>query len=177
MPDAQCPHSSSFIIHHSPAASFTLAELVIVVLIVSILAAVGIPAIGEASADLKLRSAAQRLMADLNYARNLSITDGTSHGIWFSGSGYRVIKFIDTSDIGSAENTVIAHPLTRQPWVVSFGADRTTIAADFSDASVVYYDSSGSPNATGTAVLRHGGLAVTVSVEAGTGRVTAQTGG
>jgi len=159
-------------------ASFTLVELIIVVLIVSILAAVGIPAISEASADLRLRSAAQRLMADLNYARNLAITDGTSYGISFSGNSYRVIKFVDTSVLTSEANTVVTHPLSRQPWVISFAGDRTTMAADFSGAtSVVYYDSTGSPNAAGTVVLRHGGLAVTVSVEAGTGRVTVQTGG
>ncbi|HUW32004.1 MAG TPA: GspH/FimT family pseudopilin [Planctomycetota bacterium] len=158
-------------------ASFTLVELIIVVLIVSILAAVGIPAISEASADLRLRSAAQRLMADLNYARNLAITDGTSYGISFSGNSYRVIKFVDTSVLTSEANTVIAHPLSRQPWVVSFSGERTTCAADFSGGSIVYYDSTGSPNAAGTVVLRHGGLAVTVSVEAGTGRVTVQTGG
>jgi len=158
-------------------SSFTLVELVIVVLIVSILAAVGIPAIGEASADLKLRSTAQRLMADLNYARNLAITDGASYGISFSSDGYRVIKFVDTAILTSAANAVITHPLTRQPWVVSFAGDRTTVAAGFSGVSMMYYDSTGSPNAAGIAVLRHGGRAVTISVEAGTGRVTVQTGG
>ena len=157
--------------------AFTLVELLIVVLILSIVAASAVPALSEAFVDLKLRSAARRLMANLNYARNLAITEGAPCGLAFTGQGYSVVKFTDTAALHSASNPVITHPMTRQPWTVSLASDRTTVQATFAGDTVFYYDATGAPSAAGQIVLRQGGLVVSILLEASTGRVTVQAGG
>ena len=155
--------------------AFTLVELMIVVLIVAILAATAIPAISEAAVDLKLRSAARELMADLNYVRNLAITDGSAYALIFTGSGYSAVKAVDISDLGS--NPVITHPIKHNNWVVSLQEQRITVKAAFAGKAGVCFDATGAPNAAGSVVLRCGTAAVTVSVEAATGRVTVTSGG
>ena len=157
--------------------AFTLVEIVIVVLILSIVATAAVPALSEAFVDLKLRSVARTLMADLNYARNLAITEGVSYGLTFTGQGYSVIRFTDTADLDSASNEVIQHPMTRRAWTVNLASDRIGFQANFAGDTVFYYDATGSPTSAGRIVITQGGLSVSVVVDASTGRITVQAGG
>jgi len=156
--------------HRQEARAFTLAELTIVVLIVAILAAVGLPAISESYSDISLRSSAQRLMSELSYARNLAITDGAKYGLSFSTTGYKVVKV--TSANLDDEFAAITSPVTHSPWNVSFAAERITLAASFAGHAIIWFDSTGAPNTSGSVVLTRTGRSLTVSVEALTGRTT-----
>jgi len=156
--------------------AFTLVEVVIVVLIVAIIAAVGMPAVGDSFDQMKLRAAAKTLMADLNYVRNLAIADGREHGLVFSSTGYTA--FLKTPPAGEekARVDVIEHPISHRPWKVSLSERSIALSADFDGGGSVTFDSSGTPGAAGSVVLRTGGGSIVVNVEAGTGRVSAQQG-
>jgi len=149
--------------------SFTLAELVIVILIAGILGAVGLPIIGGAFADMGLRSAAQRLVADLNYMRNMAITEGSDCGFEFTGATYKAFKL----GAGGVHEQLI-HPIKHTPWAVDTSDDKIKLAPDFSGTAEMYFDASGSPHPAGTIVLAANGLTITITVQAGTGRVSAQ---
>jgi type II secretion system protein H len=168
-------HFTRFFLADEGAArqhAFTLVEIIIVVLLMGILATVSMPAIGAAAADMKLRAAARKLTADLNYIRNLAVTEGAEYGIVCSDTGYKAIKPVDGGmDDPSLE--AIIHPLTRKAWVVDLAVDQITLAADFSDESKVTFDSTGAPSSAGTVVITLGKTAVTLEVEASTGRVSA----
>ena len=146
--------------------AFTLVEIIIVVLLVGILAAASMPAIGAAATDMKLRAAARKLTAGLNYIRNQAITEGAEYGIACSATGYKAFK-------PAAGLEAITHPLTHQPWVVDLSDDQITLAADFSDESKVTFDSTGAPDSAGQIVMTLGKISTTLTVEASTGRVSA----
>jgi prepilin-type N-terminal cleavage/methylation domain-containing protein len=150
----------------SQRGAFTLVEIIIVVLLVGILAAAGMPAIGAAATDMKLRAAARKLTAGLNYIRNQAITEGAEYGIVCSAAGYKAFKPGDGLE-------AITHPLTHQAWVVDLSDDHIALAADFSDESKVTFDSTGAPSSAGQIVMTLGKISTTLTVEASTGRVSA----
>jgi|GEM_PF-4823832 len=149
--------------------SFTLPELLIVILITGILAAAGLPVITGAFADMSLRSAAQTMVADLNYIRNLAITEGAEYGFEFTATSYSAFK--RTED--GLDREPVLHPLTHKTWAVDPSAAKIKLSADFSGAGELYYDATGAPNPPGKVVMAMDDLAITITVEASTGRVSA----
>ncbi|MEX2216900.1 MAG: prepilin-type N-terminal cleavage/methylation domain-containing protein [Phycisphaeraceae bacterium] len=96
---------------------FTFVEIMIVVLILAISAALAVPRIGDA-APTKLISAARLVVADLTFAQVESI----SHS-----DNLRVVVFDTTLNqyhiAGASDTTVpITHPTTRQAYTVKFGS-------------------------------------------------------
>jgi len=150
--------------------AFTLAELIIVVLIVAILAAAGVPALSGSFSDISLRSAAKRLMSELDYARGLAITDGSKYGLSFSATGYKVVKVV-SQDLDE-DFAPITNPITHAAWNVDLSRERITLAASFAGRSIICFDSTGSPNAQGHVVLTLADRSLKVSVAAASGRVT-----
>src|SRR5260221_11201513 len=63
--------------------AFTLVEILVVVVILGITAAIVVPQIGTQS-DLKAAAAAREIMADLIYAQNRSIATQTKHYVVFN---------------------------------------------------------------------------------------------
>src|SRR5690242_16864757 len=76
------------------AAGFTLVEILVVVVILGIAAAVIVPNMGTRS-DLKAAAAARMIMADLIYAQNRAISTQTKHYVTFDTSAspqtYRIV--------------------------------------------------------------------------------------
>jgi len=165
------PHrlACAFLQRGGMRSSFTLPELLIVVLIAGILATVGLPAITGAFADMNLRAAAQRLTADLNYIRNLAITEGGEYGFEFTAAAYRAFRLTEDG----LDREAVFHPLTHRKWAVDLSADKIKLAPDFAGGAELYYDATGAPNPPGAVILATDGLAITLTVEAFTGRVTA----
>ncbi|MBN2269206.1 MAG: prepilin-type N-terminal cleavage/methylation domain-containing protein, partial [Sedimentisphaerales bacterium] len=74
-----------------PGRGFTIIEILIVVVILAIAAMTAIPMISSAG-SVQVRSAANMIAADLEYAKSLAITKGQNFTVAFDASGdsYRI---------------------------------------------------------------------------------------
>ncbi len=164
------------------AAAFTLIEIMVTVVILGIVALIAVPMMSGA-ADMQVRGAANRLAADLEYAKNMAITHQSPFTVAFdtSASSYEVY------DVDSA---LITHPVTRGDFVVSFPDQRglgqvriNAAGTSFDGQDEVTFDYLGTPysgtNTTselnsGVITLQDttGSFALYVKVEPMTGYVT-----
>ena len=161
---------------------FTLIEMLVVVVILGIAAAISIPMMGSAG-SVQIRSAANEIAADIEYAKSMAISHGQCYSIVFDSSteSYEILRESGGSLVS------IDHPVKRGfDYVIEFGAgsglDNVEItSADFDTSSTVTFDYLGSPySGTGTTsplnsgsiVLSGGSETITVNVEAVTGYVS-----
>jgi prepilin-type N-terminal cleavage/methylation domain-containing protein len=160
----------------SPAvyAAFTFIEILIVVVILAIAAMMAVPMIGSAE-TMQIRSAANIIAADLEYAKSMAISRQKKYSVVFDTvhESYRI-----EDDVG----TIINHPVKKGfPYIVNFSSDsrlsRVDISqADFDGTNVIKFDYLGSPyNGHGnplnaaSIVLHAGGSISTITVEPVTG--------
>ena len=130
-------------------AGFTLIEILVVIVILGIAAAIVVPAIGSRS-DLKATSAARMLMADLIYAQNRSIAQQKTHYVRFDAANesYEVLEEISPAK-------VIVHPVDLGPFIVVLGPngpsssikDVVIDAAAFDGKMTLAFDELGTPYA------------------------------
>lgn len=158
------------------SAAFTLIEVIVVVLILAIVAAIVVPQMTSAS-DSQVTGAARVLASDLETTRSLAVTTQQPHSLVFNAdrTSYKVVQ----NYAGGAYASVpaIAHPIrSGQVYEVNLarqnGMDRVTVtAATFGGASYVTFNSHGEPSNAGTITLRAGTFEMIVSVEGLTGNV------
>ena len=158
--------------------AFTLIELVLVMVIIVIAAVLAVPMMGSA-ADIQVRSAANMVASDLEYAKSMAISRQQNHSVVFDTAN-------ESYEIRDSSGTVIAHPLKGGSFVINLQTDsrisRVDIAsADFDSQSTVTFDYLGSPyNGSGTALnsgqitLQAQDFTMTINVEPMTGYVTIQ---
>lgn len=177
-------------------AAFTLAEILVVVVILGIISAVIVPKLG-AHDDLTLAAAARTLTADLMYVQNLSISTQTMHVVRFDTANNKYTIFKYTSP--STEAT-LTHPLQAQPYVQQYGSTNVQMkkmvltSATFTGLDATYtlinsvgfdelgtpyvYDSSKSPRTnemvSGSIVLTCGANTSTISIDRYTGEIKVQ---
>lgn len=70
----------------STRRGFSYAELVIVILIMGIMAAIAIPRIAQSMSFYRLNAAAERVASDLRYARGQARMKGTSQSVVFNAA-------------------------------------------------------------------------------------------
>ncbi|UCC96801.1 MAG: GspH/FimT family protein [Phycisphaerales bacterium] len=155
-----------------PQRGFTVVELLIVVVILSIVALTAIPMMSSA-ASIQIRSAANMIAADLEYARSMAISRGQNHSVVFD-------KTADNYRIVDQGGTVVQHPVKKGfTYIVDFRNEsrlnRVDITnASFNTAQTVTFDCLGSPIEGGTVNLQAGGIITTITVEPVTGFVSIQ---
>jgi len=157
--------------------AFTLVELLIVVAVLVIAAAVVIPNIGSA-ADAQAMSAARVLAADIEMARSLALRSMRPHTVLFSDDlqSYKVVADYDGGSFAAAE--AVPHPVTEGKRMETtlaerLGMDRVTVeSVSFGGERFVTFNELGEPSASGTVIVAAGDLEVEVAVAALTGTVT-----
>jgi prepilin-type N-terminal cleavage/methylation domain-containing protein len=155
---------------------FSVIEILIVLAILAIVAMVAIP-VTSSAANMQLRSAANMIAADLEYAKNMAITRTQDFSVVFDCSNKNY--WIENPD-----GTIIPHPVKKgSNYVVDLrgeGLDKVDILdADFDSASTVKFDYLGSPHnasdsplGSGVIKLHAGGATITITVEPVTGFVS-----
>lgn len=97
---------------------FTLVELIVVVVIIGIVSMIAVPMMSSA-ADMQARSAANRIAADLDYAKSLAMTHQKAFSVVFNPTS-------ESYDIReTATDTLVSNPM--QPgsnYLVDFTVDR-----------------------------------------------------
>jgi len=161
-----------------PDSGFTLIEILIVIVILAIAAMTVVPMMSSA-ASMQIRSAANMIAADLEYAKSMAI----SRGQYFS------VVFIDAKSyqIQDQNGSVIPHPVQKgSDYIIDFRNDgrlnRVDIVdADFDAANAITFDYLGSPYSgtetpsplnSGVVKLQGGSITKTITVEPVTGYIS-----
>jgi prepilin-type N-terminal cleavage/methylation domain-containing protein len=161
-------------------AAFTLIEILVTVAILAIAALIAVPMMGSA-ADIQVRSAANRLAADLEYAKNMAITYQRPFTVVFDTSagntnGYQILN----------ESDVIKHPVSGQKFDVRFAKERNLSRVKITGLTLepgtspttVTFDYMGTPKIgedslnKGQITLTADGFSLVVNIEPLTGYVT-----
>ena len=155
--------------------AFTLVEIIIVVVIIAIAAMVAVPLVSSA-AGVQIRSAANMITADLEYAKSMAISKGQNFSVAFN-------KDVETYSLMNQGGTVIPHPVKKGfDYIVDFRKELNRVDivdADFDNTGEVKFDYLGSPYNgdgdplnSGVVILQAGPTTVTVNVEPVTGFVS-----
>jgi prepilin-type N-terminal cleavage/methylation domain-containing protein len=162
--------------HTSRAASrprrpaFTLLELVVVLALVGITAAIAVPRFASASQNYRARAAAQRLVADLAYIQSRATMTSSTLALTFSvGTGRYTVLGVTDPRTGAGIYTVDLAEPPFEAKVVS-----TTLAGAKRTAGAVQlrFDGYGVPSAGGSIAITAGSAAVSVSVDPVSGKGT-----
>ena len=162
---------------------FTFAELLIVIAILAIAAMITVPMLSSGG-SVQVRSAANMIAADLEYAKSMAIGTQQNYAVVFDAAGesYEIKNYNSTTSSWE----VIDHPVRKGfDYVVNFSADGRLAEVDitnvdFDSSDTITFDSLGCPySGTGTSpltagqvVLQGGGLTLTVTVEPVTGFIS-----
>ena len=173
-------------------AAYTLTELVIVVAILAVVAAIAVPVTRSSETDRKIDLIANEFATAMRFARSESIRTSKPHGFRFLTNQYRIRVF-------AADTTVapwtwlwdVYHPVDKNLYDYTFPADLVGSTAPVTHTPVyrsscsrpgaVYFDDSGTPWCLEpeTALLDSyqldiviGAQRVTVNLDGITGRVT-----
>jgi prepilin-type N-terminal cleavage/methylation domain-containing protein len=150
-------------------AGFSLLEMIVVLLILSVVAAVAAPTFYRSLCHHRLESAARRVKQDLEHLRHTAQSRSTTLGCTFDVAELSYV--LDPDDLHDADHGgayVVA--LTREP----YGIDG--LAIDFGDADLdsLEFNGFGQASASGTIVVSLGGDERTISVDASSGEVDIQ---
>jgi len=92
---------------------FTLIEILVVVVIVSILTALGVGMISSGSVERNLQQHGKLLKASIEYACDQATLQNISHGIKFSQTGYGFAQYVNQEWIDLIlQQTIIGRELT-----------------------------------------------------------------
>lgn len=150
--------------------AFTLVEILAVVIIVGIAAAVVVPQIGTRN-DLKASAAARTIMSDLIWAQNRAIATQQVHYVKFSliGDGqYSLLSSV-------SPETLLTHPVNKTVYAVIFGEAGTSQMeqvklnrAAFDGKTILAFDALGEPFAC-TSTGTRAALSAAGEIEVGAG--------
>ena len=157
---------------HTSGRGFTLVEVIIVVVILSIAAMMAIPMMSSAG-SVQIRSAAEAIAADLEYAKSMAISHQQNYGIIFDPGNNKYYVVTDLND------NPIPHPVKRGfPYTINYRSDSrlnkvNLVTADFDIPNRIYFDYLGSPLLNGgTITLQADGSTVIITVEPVTGFIS-----
>ena len=154
----------------STNGSFTVIEILIVVVIIAIGAVMAIPMMTSA-ASVQIGSAANMIAADLEYAKSMAISRGQNFSVVFDG-------VTESYSIKNQAGEIIMHPVKKGfLYTIDFRSDsrldKVDIAdVDFGSDTTVTFDYLGSPDNGGFVKLQADGTTITIVVEPVTGFIS-----
>ena len=150
----------------APCRAFSLIELVMVIGIMAIVAAIATPRYAQSVARYRVQTGARRMVQDLAMARERARSLGASQTVVFNprSDSYQIAGVRALNGTGSDYTVDLAGGLYRSKLVsANFGGDRTVV-----------FNGYGYPDSGGTAVVRIGDITKTVVLDAQTGRAAVQ---
>lgn len=147
------------------ALGFSMLELIVVTLVMSILAAIAIPKISQSISIRRLNAAAMRLAADLSYARSAAKNQGKSVQVQFTVADATYVMPTVRSPNGDSTYLV---DLRVTPYPVGIQA------ADFGGDATVIFDLYGHADSDGTITINDAGNTKTLNLSQYSGKVTIQ---
>jgi len=176
MPPLQTVREKSYL------TGFTLIEIMIVVVLIGIAAMIAVPMMSSA-ASMQIRSAANMIAADLEYAKSMAISRGQNFSVVFESERYSI------KQEGSTEP--IWHPVKKGfRYIINFAGDSRLdrvdiVNADFDadPSQTITFDYLGSPYSgtggskspllnEGSIELQADGFTKTISIKAVTGYIS-----
>lgn len=148
---------------------FTLIELVLVILIAGVMAALAVPRFANSMSSYQAQMAARRLAVDLEMARSLARARSADITVRFTTATHRYeLVGLTLPDNPSKPYVVV---LNNDPYKSQITALSLPGA---SPASSLVFDGYGKPKLTGngSVTVRSGGKTHTLTIDAGSGRVT-----
>lgn len=159
------------------AYGFTIVEILIVVVVIAIVAMMAVPMMSSA-ATVQIRTAADVIAADLEYAKGMAIGRQQNYSVVFNAAG-------ESYEIRNSSGVVIGHPVKKGfDYVVDFTSDSRLDKVDivnvsFDGTSEIEFDYLGScyngdnnPLNSGVINLEAGGITITITVKPVTGFVS-----
>ena len=147
-------------------SGFSVVELTLVALIVGIIAAAAVPRFSDALARYRTDAAAQRVAADLNYARQVAMNHGVTQPVAFT---------LATNSYSMANTPHPDSPgLTYDVDLMSTQYPATLAVVDFGGSTTVTFDIFGLPDAGGSVTVDSDGNQRIVNLDAVTGVATVQ---
>jgi len=149
------------------AGGFTMLEMMIIVVIIGIVAALAVPTFIASMPRMRARTEARNVLNLLRLARSKAISEGAQYGVYVDVGNNQYLLFKDTSNPASMvyelADSVVTGPESIQPDVVS--------TASFTGGAVVFLPTGrASESGDFTFDIADGGALRTVSVLASTGR-------
>jgi len=151
----------------SQRRGFTFVELMLVLGIIAVMSAIAIPRYSRSLSRYRLELAAQRIAADLNFARSRANASSASVTVNFQVNPVNRIDIPTVTGLKTAFTT----------WQTLLGEEpyRAAItAASFSGSPTVTYNGYGTPSVGGSVTVQVAGLSKTILVNAVTGEAAVQ---
>lgn len=149
------------------SSGFTVIEIIVVIVIMAIAAVCAIPLMSSAGST-QIRSAANVVASDLEYAKSMAIANQKNYTVVFNPGN-------ESYQIEDADG-VIDHPVKKCPYVMNFSTDsrlnRVGIDSVSFSGNSVTFDSLGIPDNGGNVILGATDATATVSVEDVTGFIS-----
>jgi type II secretory pathway pseudopilin PulG len=139
-----------------------MVELVIVIMVISIMAAAAAPTFLDSLQYHRVESAARRVKADLQLAQQMARLKSASQTVTFTGSSYTLSAGAVALDDANEAYSV---DLAASPY------EMNSVTAQFGISQAVTFDGYGMPSIGGTVELASHGFRCTVSLDGVTGEV------
>lgn len=148
--------------------AFTFLELVIVMLILGIMAAVAVPTFFDSLLYHRVESAARRVKADLEQLRQTARRTSRTQAMTFGETSYTLPP--DVTALGQTSDSYTVD-LMQPPYQLN------SVSIEFDDNPTLSFDGYGMPSLGGSFVLQAGDYVRTVSLDGNTGEITISASG
>ena len=146
------------------ASGFSLAELVIVLMVMAIVTAAAAPKFFDSLARYRVEAAAKRIAHDLRLARRQAMSASASQDIDFNSPAAHQYEMPGMDDPHRPGQTYVVS-VASEPYLA------TIVAVDFGGDDTLVFDGYGQPDTGGSVTVQAGDHQRTVTVDAESGKV------